>query len=280
MLARRPVDGNGFVTVKPYFGPMTRMARPKAEPLQSDPLGRDIELPRGRYTALDETRRAFLRVISHELRTPLNSIIGFSEIIAGELYGPLGAPQYREYAEHVRRSGHRLLKLVNQVLEIARLEGGTLDLAPAPCPLINLLDDVADSLRQDLKDRNVLLDIADEADLPTVLVDEKGARSLLFNLLQNAVLHGAAPGVVTVRARRLGPMARIDIHNEGGDVAPDQLPRLLAPFRQDDALSNMSHRTGLGLPIARLLAEAMGGALTLDSAPGEGFTASLTLPVA
>lgn len=258
------------------------MARPKAEPLQSDPSGRDIELPRGRNTALEETRRAFLRVISHELRTPLNSIIGFSEIIAGELYGPLGAPQYRDYAEHVRRSGHRLLKLVNQVLEIARLEGGALDLARASCPLINLLDDVADLLRPDLKARNVRLDIVGEADLPLVIVDVKGARSLLFNLLQNAVLHGATPGTVTVTVRVVdpGPMARIDIHNEGGEVDPAQLPRLLAPFRQDDAQSNMSHRTGLGLPIAGLLAEAMGGTLTLDSAPDEGFTASVTLPAA
>lgn len=259
---------------------MTRLARPQAEPLQSDPLGRDIELPRGRKTALEETRRAFLRVISHELRTPLNSIIGFSEIIAAELYGPLGAPQYREYAEHVRRSGHRLLKLVNQVLEIARLEGGALEFTPGPCPVIHLLDDVADQLRPELQEHDVALRVLDEAHLPAVLVDEKGARGLLFNLLQNAVLHGAPHGLVEVAARRRGVEVDIVIRNGGEGVDPAHLPRLLAPFQQDDAFSNMAHRTGLGLPIARLLAEAMGGGVTLQSAPGEGFTATVTLPAA
>ena len=259
---------------------MTRLARPQTEPLRSDPLGRDIELPRGRDTALDETRRAFLRVISHELRTPLNSIIGFSEIIASELYGPLGAPQYREYAEHVRRSGHRLLKLVNQVLEIARLEGGTMDLMLKPCPLINLLDDVADQLRPDLKAREVQLLIEDEARLPALMIDQKGAQSLLFNLLQNAVMHGDTPGVVAVRAHRRGPFVDIVIHNDGDGVDPAELPRLLSPFQQDDALTSMTHQTGLGLPIARLLAEAMGGSIALDSTPGEGFTATVTLPAA
>ena len=256
------------------------MARLQSEPLQSDPSGRDIELPRGRDAALDETRRAFLRVISHELRTPLNSIIGFSEIIARELHGPLGAPQYREYAEHVLQSGHRLLKLVNQVLEIARLEGGAMDLTPGPCPLINLLDDVADQLRPDLKARKVQLLIEDEARLPTLLVDQRGAQSLLLNLLQNAVLHGATPGVVSVRARRRGALVDIVIHNDGGGVDPDRLPRLLAPFDQEDALGNMTHGTGLGLPIARLLAEAMGGQIAIASSPGEGFTATVTLPAA
>lgn len=259
---------------------MTRLARPQTEPLRSDPLGRDIELPRGRDTALDETRRAFLRVISHELRTPLNSIIGFSEIIASELYGPLGAPQYREYAEHVRRSGHRLLKLVNQVLEIARLEGGTMDLMLKPCPLINLLDDVADQLRPDLKAREVQLLIEDKARLPALMIDQKGAQSLLFNLLQNAVMHGDTPGVVAVRAHRRGPFVDIVIHNDGDGVDPAELPRLLSPFQQDDALTSMTHQTGLGLPIARLLAEAMGGSIALDSTPGEGFTATVTLPAA
>src|SRR5689334_5677349 len=85
--------------------------------------------------ALDERKRSFLRMVSHELRTPLNSILGFSEILTAELYGPLGASQYKEYAEIIHGSGQKLLKLVNQVLEIARLEGGTVDLAAASEPL-------------------------------------------------------------------------------------------------------------------------------------------------
>ncbi len=258
---------------------MTRTARQSAAPLQSDQLGK-IELPAKRDPALDETRRAFLRMVSHELRTPLNAIIGFSEIIARELYGPLGAPQYREYAEHVRQSGYRLLKLVNQVLEIARLQGGAVDLDQAAHPLIHMLDDIGDKVREDLEARGVRLRIENEDALPAVLVDDKGARNLLFNLIQNAVLHGRRGGTVDVRARREGDRVEIEIQDDGDGVDPADIPRLLAPFQQDDALSNAADRAGLGLPIARLLAEAMGGRLRLSSRPGEGLTAHVTLPAA
>ena len=100
-----------------------------------------------RRKALEARRRSFLRMVSHELRTPLNTVIGFSEIIACELYGPLGAPQYKEYAELVRQSGHRLLKLLNQVIEIARLEDGVVDLDLRPEALDHAIDDALATLK-------------------------------------------------------------------------------------------------------------------------------------
>ena len=259
---------------------MTRTVRYPAAPLQSDIPGRKFELPAARDPALDERRRAFLRAISHELRTPLTSIIGFSEIISAELYGPLGAPQYREYAEHVRRSGRRLLKLVNQVLEIARLEGGVADLVLTPHPLVHLLDDVGDLLREDLVARDGRISVANEADLPTVLVDARAARDLLFNLVQNALLHGPIGGAVDIRARHTGCQVVIEIEDTGTGVDPAEIPGLLTPFRRDDASSSTTHRIGLGLPIARLLAESMGGGLALSSPEGRGLTAIVTLPAA
>lgn len=258
---------------------MTRTARQSAAPLQSDKSGQ-VELPAKRDQALDETRRAFLRMVSHELRTPLNAIIGFSEIIARELYGPLGAPQYREYAEHVRQGGYRMLKLVDQVLEIARLQGGDIDLGREARPLVHLLDDVSDKLRLDLQSRRVTLRIEDEDALPSVLIDDKGARNLLFHLIQNAVLHGRAGGVVEIRARRVGDRVEIEIQDDGDGIDPAELQRLLTPFQRDEARSRSADRSGLGLPIARLLAEAMGGDLRLSSRPGEGLTAHVTLPAA
>jgi signal transduction histidine kinase len=253
------------------------MARHFAAPLQSDSSRRRIELPVRREAALDDTRRAFLRMISHELRTPLNSIIGFSEIIAAELYGPLGAPQYREYAEHVRRSGHRLLKLINQVLEIARLEGGAADLDLAPHPLLHILDDVADQLREELKTSGVTLRFENEPAFPTVLADGKGARSLLFNLIQNAILHGRPGGTVDIRARRCGEQVEIEIEDHGDGVDPAEISRMLAPFQNEDAAGHTAQLAGLGLPIARLLAEAMGGDLRLASPAGQGLIARVTL---
>src|SRR5437868_8952601 len=115
-----------------------------AAPLANAPQAPDAS------AALEEQKRAFLRLVSHELRTPLNSILGFSEILNAELYGPLGAPQYKEYAGIIHGSGQKLLKLVNQVLEIARLEGRAIDFDAQPEPLEAALEDVMTNLRPDL----------------------------------------------------------------------------------------------------------------------------------
>src|SRR5579871_6325799 len=112
-----------------------------------------------RRAALDAQKRSFLRMVSHELRTPLNSIIGFSEIISKELCGPLGSPQYKEYAEHVRESGLKLLRLVNQVLEIARLEGHVTDLDPTPELLDHAVDDVLEQLRDEIAARRITVSV-------------------------------------------------------------------------------------------------------------------------
>jgi signal transduction histidine kinase len=230
---------------------------------------------------LDEAKRSFLRMVSHELRTPLNAIIGFSEIIAAELYGPIGAPQYREYAGHVRQSGHRLLKLVNQVLEIARLQGRVIDLDPRPEPLDHALDDVQDQLREELRMRRGRIEVEDEGALPVVLADARGLRALLLNLIQNAVLHGPQDATVRVRARRHGATVAIEVQDHGPGIDPADFARLMDPFEQgDDALTRSSQGAGLGLPIARLLADAMGGGLVLEAAPGGGLLARATLPAA
>ena len=258
---------------------MPRPARPSVAYPSADPDDRRALLLASQTAALEDAKRAFLRTVSHELRTPLNAIIGFSEILAAELYGPLGAPQYREYAEHVRQSGYRLLRLVNQVLEIARLQGQAIDLAPEPQTLDHVLDDVRDRLRDELRGSNVTLSVVGEGHLPSVLGDAKGVRTLMFNLLQNAILHGGGGGLVEVRAHRRDGQVDIEVRDHGEGVDPVDLPRMLAPFEQGDGVLTKSSRgAGLGLPIARLLAESMGGALSLVSTPGEGLSARVTLP--
>ena len=135
--------------------------------------------------AQDDARRSFLRMVSHELRTPLNSILGFSEILSSELYGPLGAPQYKEYAEIIRTSGTRLLKLVNQVLEIARLEGGTMDLDLRQESLDHALDDVIDNLKDEFALRGVAVVIEGQGQLPSVRADARGLRVYLREFLSD-----------------------------------------------------------------------------------------------
>jgi signal transduction histidine kinase len=234
-----------------------------------------------RRAAMDAQKRSFLRMVSHELRTPLNSIIGFSEIISRELCGPLGSPQYREYANHVRDSGLKLLKLVNQVLEIARLEGHVTDLEAAAEPLDHAIDDALDQLREEISARRVIVRVEDEGHLPAVSADARGLRTVLANLLQNAITFTPEGGEVRLRARRTLGGVRIQIEDDGEGVDPADIPRLLRPFEQgQNALTRSTEGAGLGLPIVDLLCHAMGGALRIVSEPGKGLLAEVVLPPA
>jgi len=231
--------------------------------------------------ALDDQKRSFLRMVSHELRTPLNAVIGFAEIISCELYGPLGAPQYKEYAEHIRQSGHKLLTLVNQVLEIARLEGHAVDLDLRPEPLDHALEDVLEQLKVEIRQSGLSIDIGDETALPNVLADGRGLRTILFNLLNNAITWSPQGGRISVAAaERLG-MVEITIRDQGPGVDPADIPRLLRPFEQgQSALTRSTHGTGLGLPIVDALCQAMAGRLSIASVPGQGLSATVALPAA
>ncbi|MFI4973536.1 MAG: sensor histidine kinase [Caulobacterales bacterium] len=232
-------------------------------------------------STLDDQKRSFLRMVSHELRTPLNSIIGFSEIISKELAGPLGSPQYKEYAEHVRQSGLKLLRLVNQVLEIARLEGHVTDLDISPEALDHAVDDVLDSLREELNARHVHITVPDQGRLPGVLADPRGLRTILTNLLQNAVTFSPEGGEVRIHARRILGRVEILVEDDGEGIEAHDIPRLLKPFEQgESALTRATQGAGLGLPIVALLCQAMGGGLRLVSQPGCGLKALVVLPAA
>lgn len=232
-----------------------------------------------REVVADEAKRSFLRMASHELRTPLNSILGFSEILQSELYGPLGSPQYKEYASIIHTSGARLLRLVNQVLEIARLEGGAMDFDLRTESLDHALDDVLDNLREDAGPRGVEVVVLQRGGLPAVTADARGLRNLLGNLVQNAVIFSPEGAVVRVHATSVGDEVEIAVVDDGPGVDPQDIPRLLRPFEQgENALTRRSEGAGLGLPIVELLCTAMGGQLKLSSAPGQGLTARVRLP--
>jgi signal transduction histidine kinase len=220
-------------------------------------------------------------MVSHELRTPLNSIIGFSELIAKEVCGPLGSPQYKEYANHVRQSGLKLLGLVNQILEIARLEGYPTDLDPIPELLDHAFDDVLDGLREEIAARSIRISLEDEGHLPGVVADPRGLRTILTNLLNNAIGFSPEGGEVRIRAHPLLGRVRIQIEDDGEGIDPKEIPRLLRPFEQgQNALTRSTEGTGLGLPIVVLLCRAMGGSLRLISEPGKGLRAEVILPSA
>ena len=232
----------------------------------------------GGATPLERQKRAFLRLVSHELRTPLNSILGFSEILSAELYGPLGAPQYKEYAEIIRGSGKKLLKLVNQVLEIGRLEGLELDVGPEA--LGPAFDDAIASATADFT-RGVRPLVELPPALPMVLADPWGLRTVLTHLVQNAAMFAPDGGEVRLRATAGGGFVDIFVEDDGEGVDPAELPRLMRPFEQgENALVRRTEGAGLGLPICELTCRAMGARLKLTSAPGKGLSARIRLPAA
>jgi signal transduction histidine kinase len=235
-----------------------------------------------RKQALDDQKRSFLRMVSHELRTPLNAVIGFSEILSCELYGPLGASQYKEYAGLVHESGLKLLRLVNQIVEIARLEGHVTDLDLGVEDLDEAVEDVILQLRAEAATRGVSIVAPEVGTLPSLLADGRGLRTILTNLLQNAINHSPQGGLIVIEGRAIDDgMIEIEIRDHGEGVDPADLNRLIRPFEQGGAtLTRSSEGAGLGLPIVDLLTRAMGGGLRLKSAPGQGFTAIFTVPEA
>lgn len=232
-----------------------------------------------RREAEDQARRAFLRTVSHELRTPLNAIIGFSEIIAGEMHGPLNDPRYRDHAQRVRDSGLKMLGLVNDILEIARLESDAVDLDPRPQNLADAFAGAAKAVAEAAAVRSVSLTwTADPPEL-MALADGRALVEVLHRLLDNAVAFSPEGGVVRLRAQPLGRWVRIEVEDEGPGVSPRDVHRLLRPFQQGEGMAaGRPQGAGLGLAVANLLCKAMGGQLRLHACTGRGLTAALRLP--
>ncbi len=232
----------------------------------------------GAIAALEVQKRSFLRLISHELRTPLNSILGFSDILSAELYGPLGAHQYKEYAEIIRGSGKKLLNLINQVLEIGHLEGLKLDVGPEA--LEPAIESAVTRAHADFS-RGVHPVIMDHGELPLVLADPWGLSTVLTHLLQNAATFAPDEGEVRVRTEIHQGYVDVFVEDDGDGIDPADLPRLMLPFEKgENALFRRGEGAGLGLPICELTCRAMGARLQLSSAPGKGLSARVRLKTA
>ncbi|MDI7775408.1 HAMP domain-containing sensor histidine kinase [Asticcacaulis sp. EMRT-3] len=228
----------------------------------------------------DTARRAFLRMVSHELRTPLNSIIGFSEILRSELYGPLGSPQYIEYAGIIRDSGTRLLSLFNNVLDMMRLEGGG-DFHPVPEPVLPWLEEAVARVQTLATERGIALRILPSEEGLQAVCDPKGLMACLDHLLHNAIDFTAQGDVIEIKARQCGDRVDISVFNRGKAPAPDDIARLMRPFEQGEpALSRTREGAGLGWPIVRLTCNAMGGEFGVITRQGEALKAVLRFAAA
>ncbi len=243
-------------------------------------LGLKEELFRAKRDAeeADHAKQAFLRTMSHELRTPLNSIIGFAEIVEGELYGPVGAPQYSEYATLIRDSGKRLLRIINRILDITRLEAGVAQLSIDAEDLSELARRAAGKHREAATAAGVGLSLDMPEKLPLAFVEAGAVLTILDNLIDNAIAHCEPGGVVTLSARAVDTThVSLTVSDTGGGIAPHDLDRVMLPFEQaGSSAENGAEGCGLGLPIVKSLAEALGGAFELTSALGRGTDAVVT----
>ena len=222
----------------------------------------------------------FLANMSHELRTPLNSINGFSEILYDETFGPLN-PKQKDYVNYVITSGKHLLLLINQVLDMAKVESGKMKLNLTRIPLRYILQEIA-VLLQDLVDKNkikMILDIPE--DIPDIDADTLKVKEILYNLLSNAIKFTPENGEIGLRAKKCGSAIEITVWDTGIGIAAENLEKIFEGFfRVDTPFSRITEGTGLGLPLSKKLIELHGGNLYVES-PGlnKGTSIRFTLPI-
>ncbi len=253
---------------------LARMAAAEAE------LKRQAEQGRWSAEAASRMKSQFLANMSHELRTPLNAIIGFSEVMAGEMLGPLGEPRYKGYARDIHESGRHLLDVINDILDMSRVEAGKMESRESA---IDVESVVATALRF-VAERGaaaglrVVTRVA--PGLPFLFADERMVKQILLNLLSNAIKFTPAGGEVTVSAavEAAGPLL-LAVADTGIGIAADDTQRAIEPFGQIDSDLNRRYQgTGLGLSLVKSLLDLHGGTLTLESQPGIGTVATVRFP--
>jgi two-component system cell cycle sensor histidine kinase PleC len=255
------------------------ISRLEGSQTQLSDLARKYETEKLRAVEANRAKSEFLANMSHELRTPLNAIIGFSEIMTQELFGPLGAASYKGYVSDILASGHHLLALINDVLDMSKIEAGKMTLHRERLDMGPLAEEALRLVRNRAETSGLML-IADIGeDLPEVEADARAVKQILLNLLSNAVKFTPAGGRVSVRARAEAGGVRLTVHDTGIGIDPDDLPRLAAPFEQvESQQSKTTQGTGLGLALSKAFVEMHGSNLTIESAPGHGTLVSFLLP--
>ena len=239
-----------------------------------------------RYREMAERERSasnakseFLAGMSHELRTPLNAVLGFTEVIKSELYGPLGHPKYREYAEDVYRSGMHLLDLINDVLDLSKIDAGRMELRESAFDMTALVTECLPLIAKSASGR-VELQVRLQDGLPPVNADKRLIKQVLLNLLSNAVKFTPDGGAIRIEGEyRPGFGLSLCVADNGIGMDQTELTTAFSQYGQIDSKIARTHLgTGLGLPISRALAELHGASLTAQSARGAGTRITLTLP--
>ena len=230
----------------------------------------------------NRAKTEFLANMGHELRTPLNAVIGFSEIIAGEMIGPVGQPSYKEFANDIMRSGRHLLEMINDILDFAKCEGGSLDIMPEPLEAQSVMAQAVASFARDAERGQLSLAVTPANADVWLMADPVRLRRILHQLVSNAVKFTPAGGRITLSARRdRAGLVALLIADTGIGMRATDIPVALSPFSQvDSSLSRRYEGTGMGLPLCKSIVELHGGRLEITSDPGHGTTVTVLLPEA
>ncbi len=236
----------------------------------------ELEKALERARAAEKARSMFFSIVSHDIRTPLNAILGYSELLQ---FGIKNKTERDEALRSIRSSGTTLLQLVNDVLDLAKMDAGKMELRPSSVQMSHLTDDVLETFRMSADRKGVSLNNQTKG-VPAVQLDEHRFRQILFNLIGNAIKF-TDHGSVTVAASYTGGQLNVSVSDTGCGIAPDMLTRILDPFVQVQDPSHSADRaggTGLGLSICRRLVEMMGGDLVVESELGKGSTFRIMIP--
>jgi len=228
--------------------------------------------------------------MSHELRTPLNAILGFSEVMKSQMYGALGHSHYLDYSRHIHESGEHLRELIDDILDLARIEAGKYRLTPEPLDVGCIVESVVRTMSVTAGQAEVQLDMEIQPDLPPLQADRRAAKQMLLNLVSNAVKFTPRRGRVAVAARLSEAGIVLEVRDTGIGIESDEIARLAQPFEQAESVGREREArdgefapapagTGLGLATVKSLANLHGGSLHIASTPGKGTLVRITLPL-
>jgi PAS domain S-box-containing protein len=241
--------------------------------------GREQAAARDQAELANRSKTEFLATMSHELRTPLNAIIGFSQVMAGEMLGPITTQKYVGYARDVLASAEHLLGIINDILDVSKLEAGRLELAEETIELDRLIADVLRLVEAKARAGEIRLDLRSEGTIPRLIADPRKIKQIVLNVVSNAVKFSHPGGEIEIVLRQRGGGIAVAVIDHG--IGMDAQEVALASTRFGQVASSLSRRhagTGLGLPLAIGLVELHGGTLSIESTKGSGTTVTIAFP--